>query len=146
MCFGGTGSRPVLLRRLPPRDPPISQFARKLLSAVAMHRLLAFFGCLAIVLSLAMGSVAHARESAGYVEISAQGIVTHSAGDSDELPADADKAYPHHHADCHGHQVGVATDYDTLVMMAASRVRPLSWDGRRLARGTIDPALRPPQA
>lgn len=111
-----------------------------------MHRLLAFFGCLAIVLSLGMGSAAHACESVGYVEISTAGLVAHSAGDSDELPADADKAYPHHHADCHGHQLGVAASSEPLAAITTTNVRPLTWNSRRLARGMIDPALRPPQA
>jgi hypothetical protein len=123
-----------------------SDFARWLLLGARMYRLFAFFGCLALVLSLGLGSAAHASESMGYVEISAAGLVAHSVGDSDELPADADKAYPHHHADCHGHQLGVPATSEAVVTINAVGVQPFPWIDRRRARGIIDPALRPPQA
>ncbi len=70
--------------------------AGKLLRAGSMHRLSALFLCLMLVLSLGFGSVAHAAEGPG-VEVSTVTSIGHADGDGDQVPADSQKGYPHHH-------------------------------------------------
>lgn len=72
-----------------------------------MRRLMALFMTLVLVVSFGDGTVAHAMEPIVPISDHAAQFLGHTAGDSDEVPADADKGYPHHHAECHGHIVGV---------------------------------------
>ncbi|RYY28411.1 MAG: hypothetical protein EOP62_04245 [Sphingomonadales bacterium] len=116
-----------------------------------MHRLIALFACVAVLVSLAGGSVAHAMEPpvAACVEASTTPAALdadHSEGDSDQVPADAEKGYPHHHGACHGHHVaapfGDAIAFDFQVRDC---IAPAHAAARYVATGG-DPALRPPQA
>lgn len=52
-----------------------------------------------------ISSLTHASEAVNG-SIAGLELTAHSAGDSDEVPADADKNVPHHHTSCHGHCVG----------------------------------------
>jgi hypothetical protein len=111
-----------------------------------MRRLIALFICLTLVLSLGLGSAAHATEGAACIEASAEISLDHSDGDGDQVPGDADKAFPHHHGECHGHHIGIPT--------AANPASPLTDRGVALLAGSEDSpspspseaALRPPQA
>lgn len=58
---------------------------------------------------MGLGQVAHAIEPVKG-PIVADSSFGHSAHDGDEVPKDKDAAYPHHHASCHDHQVGVPAD------------------------------------
>lgn len=116
-----------------------------------MARLLTLFACLALVLSLVTTATAHAMERpdvtaashATAAEIAAEG---HSPGDADQVPADGDKGYPHHHGGCHGDHV--AAPVKAAAAMAHADVRAAFVPADRLVRplATADPALRPPQA
>ena len=68
-----------------------------------MSRFAAFLLYIALTLSVGFGAVAHAAEGVAGVEVSAADAVTsHADGDGDQVPADAEKGYPHHHGGCHG--------------------------------------------
>ncbi len=60
---------------------------------------------LCLFAGLAGGSISHAAEIAGGGEVAAADAWQHAEGDHDEVPADADKNYPHHHSLCHGHDM-----------------------------------------
>ena len=123
------------------------QCGRKLLQTNPMHRVAAFFVYLALALSLAFGSVAHATEGLPCIEVSADDSpFLHADGDGDQVPADPEKAYPHHHGGCHGHHIGVPVK---LLSVEQSRIAPMlprPFDRGRAARAPEDPALRPPIA
>ena len=111
-----------------------------------MHRLTTLFACLMLFLSLGLGSVAHADEGIACIEGSATSSLSHSDGDADQVLADADKAYPHHHGGCHGHHVGVPIGEDPVAFLGGLRLKPLTWNDDFGASGASYPALRPPQA
>ena len=90
--------------------------------------------------------VAHAAEVGGCIELSQYEAAGHVAGDSDQVPADADKGYPHHHGGCHAHQMD-APAADTLGSMTGiSRASLTTLDSATLVGLNADTALRPPQA
>ncbi len=116
-----------------------------------MRRLLNILAYMTIVLSLGTTATAHVLErpdvSVSSAEMRVDEIAMgHAPGDSDQVPSDSDKGYPHHHGGCHGDHVAApikitntALNYDLRFapIYAVHLMRPLS---------TADPALRPPQA
>ncbi len=111
-----------------------------------MRRLRFLLACLSVVLSLGVAEIAHARENPVSVEVSTAQMVDHSDGDGDQVPADSDKAYPHHHNTCHDHLVGVPVTSDRIVVANLPPVRAIAWSEAKMAGAPTDPALRPPQA
>lgn len=112
-----------------------------------MSRLVAFLLHLALALSLGFGSVAHAAEGVTSVELSAaDAALSHVDGDGDQVPADAEKGYPHHHGGCHGHHVGVPVKLTSVPQTFSAPALPRPFDHSRVARAPADPALRPPIA
>lgn len=118
----------------------------KLLRRRPMRRLSALFLCLMLVLSLGLGSVAHATEGVRCVDTAAASSLEHSDGDGDQVPADADKSYPHHHGSCHGHHIGVPFEAGRVASVSGLPMAPAAWSDDPMARMSSDPALRPPQA
>jgi len=110
-----------------------------------MQRLLILFASLALMLSLGLGSIAHAAEGAMPIDAAAAIGAGHSAGDADEEPADADKGVPHHHGTCHGHDIGVALDL-AFVDRATVIALPGQTRTTTLIAIAADTALRPPKA
>jgi len=110
-----------------------------------MRTLLPFLACLMLVLT-GWSGIAHAKEIAGSVEASSSEMFAHVDGDGDQVPADADKGYPHHHASCHGHDVG--TPFSGR-MTAPVRIADNTF-GVRVFPAIVshdgEQALRPPQA
>jgi len=109
-----------------------------------MRRLLPFLACLMLVLTAWVG-VAHAAEIGGCIETSQYEAASHVDGDGDQVAADADKGYPHHHGSCHAHHMS-APDADTLAGTAGpagSLLAPVA--GATLVGRDADAALRPPQ-
>lgn len=111
-----------------------------------MARILTFLTCLAVVVSLGWGSFAHAMEPIGCIDARTSAATGHVEGDRDEVPADSDKGYPHHHAGCQGHQIAAPFE-------SAPRLTHVSGDMPlglvqlvELHGARTDPALRPPQA
>ncbi|MBO9712186.1 hypothetical protein [Sphingomonas sp.] len=111
-----------------------------------MRRLTALFLALALCLSLFAASASHAVEQLGCVDAASAVEAGHFDGDKDEVPADADKGYPHHHGVCHGHHVAAETDSGSPLWHDDVREQPVPARIRGLAFATADPALRPPQA
>jgi hypothetical protein len=75
-----------------------------------MRKLIASIASLMLVLTLWSGfqsTVAYGSAVAGCVTVVDSDAVGHSPGDADEVPADSDKATPHHHNVNHCHEIGV---------------------------------------
>lgn len=72
----------------------------------AVHRLFALLLCFLVASTLGLGSVAHAMEPIGGLDKTEAVGLGHIDGDGDQVPADHDRGYPHHHGGCHGHQIG----------------------------------------
>ncbi|MFV0625568.1 hypothetical protein ACBY01_16385 [Sphingomonas sp. ac-8] len=109
-----------------------------------MRKLLPFFVCLMLVLTSWSG-MAHAAEAVGG---SMGGIefTVHMSGDGDEAPADSDKAVPHHHSICHGHDIGTPAHLQGAPLHArVTNQRPVCGaDVLVAADGSVSP--RPPRA
>ncbi len=118
----------------------------KLLRRRPMHRVTALFLCLMLMLSLGLGSVAHATEGVRCVDFTAASALEHSASDGDQVPADADKSYPHHHGGCHGHHIGVPFEAGLVASLDGLPMAHGSWNHDPMVPVPSDPALRPPQA
>ena len=95
--------------------------------------------------SLVATATVHARESLGVPEISCGGE-THTEGDRDQVPPDADQSVPHHHGTCHGHAFAVETDAQSEVKQQRLSNQVFARRGQILASLSVDPALRPPRA
>lgn len=109
-----------------------------------VRKMLPFLACLMLILTTWAG-MAHAAEARN-VETSVVGMTGHAAGDGDEVPADADTGYPHHHASCHEHNVNTPAVCDVPLIDAHHRSAPLASTGPALAGHLPDRTLRPPQA
>lgn len=99
-----------------------------------------------IALTLGLGTVAHATEPLVGIDAKLAVELGHSPTDGDEVPADHDKAFPHHHADCHGHQFAKADAADAQPQFLSLDANPVISISTMtvLARGSPD--LRPPIA
>ena len=108
-----------------------------------MRSLLTLMACLMLVVTVWGGSAQAAQ--LGCSEMVEQAAV-HIAGNCDEVPADADKNYPHCHTSCHGHHVAAPVpDYASTPVVAVTRVY-LSAGPSTLTARQPDRTLRPPQA
>jgi len=104
--------------------------------------LMAFF----VSLSVTTATVAHATEPVTCIDSTTAQSMGHSSSDSDQVPADSEKGYPHHHGGCHAHQLAdrviepqmaVVPHIQTALPVAFMQIVPAS---------PVDPALRPPIA
>ncbi|WP_294216261.1 hypothetical protein [uncultured Sphingomonas sp.] len=109
-----------------------------------MRKLVPFLACLMLVLTTWAG-MAHAAEAGG-VETSRLEMAAHAPGDGDEVPADSDKGYPHHHASCHEHHVNTPTVRAASIPVAVTSTMPSPVHSRALSGRDIEADLRPPQA
>lgn len=103
---------------------------------------------LAVLLSVSLtsGVMAHAAEPIACIDSESASALGHFEGDRDEVPSDAGKSAPHHHAPCHAHQIAEpARDNGIGLVSMIKSLLPLS----RAAAGPstpTDPAYRPPRA
>lgn len=111
-----------------------------------MRRFPVLFLMLALCVSLFAASASHAMEQLACADTVSVTEIGHYDGDKDEVPADSDKGYPHHHGVCHGHQIAAETATDTVLKHDMVRAEPIRARVRGLVFATADPALRPPQA
>lgn len=111
-----------------------------------MRRLIILALSLLLASSLGLGSVAHAAEPITCVEGSTASAAGHVDGDTDQVPADGEKGYPHHHGGCHGHHVGVPITTDAVAHAVVQIAGRVTWEQAHGAGVLGDPALRPPQA
>lgn len=110
-----------------------------------MRKLLPFLACLMLVLT-GWAGMAQATESVGCIETSQVNTIMHMARDCDEVPADADKGYPHHHTVCHGHHVAAPAEHNVDVALIDNWAEFASHKAPLWLAHQSDPALRPPQA
>lgn len=110
-----------------------------------MHRVFVLFACLAMFLTLGVGSVTHAMEPIACADVGSDTQAVHSDGDRDQVPADSDTGYPHHHGGCHGHHIAAPAAKADVVSdrHVASLTRPALISG--LPMVATEAALRPPQ-
>ena len=108
-----------------------------------VRKLVPFLACLMLVLTTWAG-MAHAAEARG-VEMSRTEMAAHAPGDGDEVPADADKGYPHHHASCHEHHVNTPTVRAAALPVSVASAIPQPVRSRALSGHDTEAALRPPQ-
>lgn len=111
-----------------------------------MRGLLSFFAAMMILLSMGMGTLAHATEASICTENDSSLSIGPADGHGDLQPGDADNGLPHHHGGCHGHHVGTAGSRVAFDGTAATRDRLMIPPVPRLS--AIEPArtLRPPIA
>lgn len=106
-------------------------------------------GWLLILCLLASSLVATASvcasETSSTATISCGGM-TDVHEDAGQPKSDSDKGVPHNHAMCHGHGVTVVLPVAALAPVIGSRTEPNPSQPERMARRTIDPALKPPKA
>jgi hypothetical protein len=70
-----------------------------------VQRLFSLFSVFVLVAGILFGSLAHATEVAGSPVPTAATAWLHPDGDADQVAADSDKAVPHHHNSCNGHDL-----------------------------------------
>lgn len=98
----------------------------------------AFLLLISLLLTLCVGSLAHAMESsAPHGEATA---AWHWDGDDDHFPPDQDSAVPHHHGSCHGHHIGTPV---ARISVAANHV--LSLAGESEPAVPMQPVERQPE-
>lgn len=118
----------------------------KLLPKPGMRRWSAFFLCFMLMLSLGLGSAAHAIEDVACIDAASASAFEHSDGDADQVAGDADKAYPHHHGGCHGHHIAAALTANAVMPRHAANALVSAWSNAAMASAPSSTALRPPRA
>lgn len=111
-----------------------------------MQRLLTIMLGLFLAASLGLGAASHACEVAAPDHGTSISLIAHFDGDGDQVRSDADKAFPHHHANCHGHDIGVPTIRHAVRIDPSLTPKPGIGHDVAIASYPSDPALRPPQA
>jgi hypothetical protein len=109
-----------------------------------MHPLVNILFGILLLLSVAVGGVAHAAEDVCLpsVEASAFG---HLDGDGDQAPHGGNE-YAHHHGGCHGHHNVAAVEDNFLVAEVVVREDVLAFDTAIGAAVPPGASLRPPIA
>ncbi|PVE52137.1 hypothetical protein DC431_18665 [Sphingomonas melonis] len=110
-----------------------------------LRAMLPFVACLMLVL-VGWTGTANAGGNGTCIDVPQTEMAMHVAVDCDQVPADADKNFPHHHAACHGHCV--ATPGESRVAIALPP-RPVGFTHETAPLWLShqgDAALRPPQA
>jgi hypothetical protein len=100
-----------------------------------------------VSLSLTMGAVAHAAEPISCIDETAAQSMGHNPGDGDQVPADSDKAYPHHHGGCHVHEQALDRVAVAHLVLPLDHILEVpAFRTGYLPAAKVDPALRPPIA
>ena len=121
-----------------------------------MHRrvraLLSFFAALMLLASLGVSTVAHAGEPVGCMDGPSMdmGAPVAVAGHVDcgmvDVPADADKGYPHHHGTCHGHQIAAMDEGAAMPRCRREADRMTPVNVARLVATATATEMEPPRA
>lgn len=109
-----------------------------------MSRLLPLMSCLMLLL-ISWSSMAHAAESVGG-KLAGIAFTVHAPGDGDEVPADGDTGFPHHHSACHSHDTAHPAIAVEPGYSACAGDRSFRFVARILTAADQNVALRPPQA
>lgn len=115
----------------------VSPFMRRLIFMIAgIFASVTIFGA----------ATAHPIDLVACMDTSTAISIGHNSSDADQVPGDAEKGYPHHHAGCHDHQV-CSRVTGTMILGAFHTAKPRSLNSSRfVVLATTDPALRPPIA
>jgi hypothetical protein len=108
-----------------------------------MRRVLTLLASLMLVVTAWSGAAQAA--GSGCAEVTEQ-MTVHVAGDCDEVPADADKNYPHCHTSCHGHHVAAPMPTRAVGRFAGMTRIYASAVESTLTAYQVARMLRPPQA
>lgn len=108
-----------------------------------MRPLLTLLASLILVMTAWSGSAQTAGPDCA--EMTEQ-MAAHVAGDCDEVPADADKNYPHCHTSCHGHHVAAPMPTRALGRLAGMTRAYAPAAESTLTAHQVAQMLRPPQA
>lgn len=111
-----------------------------------MSRLPSLLIGLALLVSMGLGVAAHASEQLCIPGVEATAETGHVEGDGDQVPADSEKGYPHHHGGCHGHHVAIPFDADGQTVHPSQAALPVPAADAAVVAGLADTALRPPIA
>ncbi len=111
-----------------------------------VSRMLRFLMGLALLASMGLSVTAHANEQMCIPGVEASAVAGHVDGDADQVPADSEKGYPHHHGGCHGHHVAAPLDRVTHAAPPTSTREHMTGESAELAMVQADSALRPPIA
>ena len=111
-----------------------------------MRALLKLVAIFCLIIGLMAGSIVHAMETGGGGEVTAATEWLHADGDHDQVPADADKNYPHHHDGCHGHDLGAPLKTCPSLVSANRKQAAAGAPVFILAAGPPHRHLRPPIA
>ncbi|MDG2532550.1 hypothetical protein P6144_02730 [Sphingomonas sp. HITSZ_GF] len=95
--------------------------------------------------SLMATATVHAQENYGAASVSCEGAA-HAEGDADQVPADGDQPFPHHHATCHGHGLSAAIALAAFPPVTRVRALPRAPGASALAERMVGPALEPPRS
>ena len=112
-----------------------------------MPRVLSLFIGLALLLSMGVSAAAHMSEQLCVTGVESAAVEAgHVDRGGDELPADTEPGYPHHHGGCHGHHVAMtpSADGQAAQVLLTSIVNPASVSA--VAAHLAESALRPPIA
>lgn len=107
-----------------------------------------FTPLLGMLLAIMLGgqATAHVLEPIAAISPLEAASTGHTAGDADEIPADGDKGYPHHHAACHDHGLGVPATLESLSYRLPVVQAPRTHICAVLATAKPGSPLRPPRA
>jgi len=108
--------------------------------------MLRFLIGLALLASMGLGATAHANEQMCIPGVEASAVAGHVDGDADQVPADSEKGYPHHHGGCHGHHVAAPLDRVAHAVPPTSTREHMAGESAELAMIQTDSTLRPPIA
>jgi hypothetical protein len=116
-----------------------------------VRHLLNILAYLMLVLSLGTTATAHVLERPDVSTFTHQtgaseNVDGHTPGDSDQVPADEDKGYPHHHGGCHGDHIAAPIKLSAATHTRHFRLTPVRVNRVERPLSAADPALRPPQA
>lgn len=125
-----------------------SSLTASLVSAMSapMRAALSLFTALLMLVTLAVGPAARASAPVPCGAVTASAADAHFEGDSDEVPADDDAGFPHHHGPSHDHQVGMALEGGEAATLIVSASGPWARASAAHALSASDAALRPPRA
>lgn len=111
-----------------------------------MRHLLILFVCLLAMSSFGLVSIAHAMEPGTCLDARTAAQSGHFDGDSDQVPRDGDKGYPHHHGGGHSHYVATPNERTVAAAPDMTALAPRPPRFFTIAMDGAVPARRPPKA